>query len=68
VAPAIVVVGGVGESVGVGGGLIAPLEVGVVAAGGAWPVKQLGLPVTVVTSPELARRLGEGVLPPAAIR
>lgn len=30
-------------------------------------VKQLGLPVTVVTSPELARR-GEGVLPPAAIR
>jgi hypothetical protein len=30
-------------------------------------VKQLGLPVTVVTSPELARQ-GEGVLPPAAIR
>ncbi len=31
-------------------------------------VKQLGLPVTVVTSPELDRRLGEGVTPPAAIR
>jgi hypothetical protein len=31
-------------------------------------VKQLGLPVTVVTSPELERRLGEGVLPPAAVR
>ena len=30
-------------------------------------VKQLGLPVTVVTSPELERR-GQGVLPPAAIR
>ena len=30
--------------------------------------KQLGLPVTVVTSPELERRLGEGVLPPAGIR
>jgi hypothetical protein len=30
-------------------------------------IKQLGLPVTVVTSPELARRV-EGVLPPAAIR
>jgi hypothetical protein len=31
-------------------------------------VEQLGLPVTVVTSPELQRKLGEGVLPPAAIR
>jgi hypothetical protein len=31
-------------------------------------VEKLGLPVTVVTSPELSRRLGEGVLPPAAIR
>jgi hypothetical protein len=31
-------------------------------------IRQLGLPVTVVTSPELERRLGEGALPPAAIR
>jgi hypothetical protein len=31
-------------------------------------IRQLGLPVTVVTSPELERRLGEGTLPPAAIR
>ena len=31
-------------------------------------VRQLGLPVTVVTSPELERRVGDGVLPPAGIR
>jgi hypothetical protein len=31
-------------------------------------VEKLGLPVTVVTSPELSRKLTEGVLPPAAIR
>jgi hypothetical protein len=31
-------------------------------------VEKLGLPVTVVTSPELQRELGEGVRPPAAIR
>jgi len=31
-------------------------------------VEQLGLPVTVVTSPELQRRPAEGVLPPGAIR
>jgi hypothetical protein len=31
-------------------------------------VKQLGLPVTVVTSPELEHRVAEGVLPPGAIR
>lgn len=31
-------------------------------------VEKLGLPVSVVTSPELQRKLGEGVLPPAAIR
>jgi hypothetical protein len=30
-------------------------------------VRQLGLPVTVVTSPELERRVGEGAVPPAAI-
>src|ERR687887_2386158 len=31
-------------------------------------VERLGLPVTVVTSPELQRNLAEGVLPPGAIR
>jgi hypothetical protein len=31
-------------------------------------VKRLGLPVTVVTSPELRRNPAEGVLPPGAIR
>jgi hypothetical protein len=31
-------------------------------------VEKLGLPVTVVTSPELQRKLGEGVRPPGAIR
>jgi hypothetical protein len=31
-------------------------------------VERLGLPVTVVTSPELQRSLGEGVMPPGAIR
>ena len=31
-------------------------------------VEKLGLPVTVVTSPELSRKITEGVLPPAAIR
>jgi hypothetical protein len=31
-------------------------------------VKQLGLPVTIVTSPELEHRMTEGVLPPGAIR
>jgi hypothetical protein len=31
-------------------------------------VEKLGLPVTVVTSPELGRKLTEGTLPPAAIR
>jgi hypothetical protein len=31
-------------------------------------VEQLGLPVTVVTSPELERHPAEGVLPPGAIR
>ena len=31
-------------------------------------VEKLGLPVTVVTSPELSRRLGDGMRPPAAIR
>jgi len=31
-------------------------------------VRQLGLPVTVVTSPELERRVGDSVLPPAGIR
>lgn len=30
-------------------------------------VRQLGLPVAVVTSPELERRVGEGAVPPAAI-
>jgi|RhiMethySRZTD1v2_1073278.scaffolds.fasta_scaffold225109_1 hypothetical protein len=31
-------------------------------------VERLGLPVTVVTSPELQRNLAEGVMPPGAIR
>jgi hypothetical protein len=31
-------------------------------------VKRLGLPVTVVSSPELRRNLAEGVLPPGSIR
>lgn len=31
-------------------------------------VERLGLPVTVVTSPELQRKLAEGVMPPGAIR
>jgi len=31
-------------------------------------VERLGLPVTVVTSPELKSAVGEGVLPPAGIR
>jgi hypothetical protein len=31
-------------------------------------VERLGLPVTVVTSPELQRNIAEGVLPPGAIR
>ena len=31
-------------------------------------VERLGLPVTVVTSPELKRNLAEGVLPPGAVR
>jgi hypothetical protein len=31
-------------------------------------VEKLGLPVTVVTSPELQRKLGEGVRPPGTIR
>ena len=31
-------------------------------------VERLGLPVTVVTSPELQRNLAEGVMPPGAVR
>jgi hypothetical protein len=31
-------------------------------------VERLGVPVTVVTSPELQRNLAEGVMPPGAIR
>jgi hypothetical protein len=31
-------------------------------------VERLGLPVSVVTSPELQRNMAEGVLPPGAIR
>ena len=31
-------------------------------------IERLGLPVTVVTSPELQRNLAEGVMPPGAIR
>jgi len=31
-------------------------------------VERLGMPVTVVTSPELQRNLAEGVMPPGAIR